>query len=121
MKNLGTLTVLLVGLATATVAKAERIQATLTGYEEVPPVSTAASGQFRAMITRGDQSIEYELTYTGLEGTVTQGHIHFGQLSVNGSIVIWLCQTATNPSPTPAHRRAHSPAPSPGPSRPLTS
>jgi hypothetical protein len=30
---------------------------------------------------------------------VQQSHIHFGQKSVNGSIVIWLCQTATTPAP----------------------
>jgi hypothetical protein len=31
---------------------------------------------------------------------VTQSHIHVGQLGVNGSVVIFLCQTATNPDPT---------------------
>ena len=31
---------------------------------------------------------------------MTQSHIHVGQLGVNGSIVIFLCQTATNPDPT---------------------
>lgn len=81
------------------VAQAERIAATLTGYEEVPSVSTVASGEFRGFINRNEDSIDYELSYSGLEGTVTQAHIHFGQLSVIGSIVIWLCQTATRPSP----------------------
>jgi CHRD domain len=71
------------------------IQATLTGYEEVPSVSTVASGEFRAQISKDDQTIEYELTYSGLQGTVQQSHIHVAQLSVNGSIVIWLCHTAT--------------------------
>jgi CHRD domain-containing protein len=80
-------------------AQAERIAATLTGYEEIPSVSTPASGEFRGFISRNDDSIDYELTYSGLQGTVTQAHIHFGQLSVIGSIVVWLCQTATNPSP----------------------
>jgi hypothetical protein len=80
-------------------AQAETIQATLIGYEEVPSVSTVASGEFRAVINRNGDSIDYELSYSGLEGTVTQAHIHFGQLSVVGSIVIWLCQTGTNPSP----------------------
>ena len=100
MKKLGIVMALLVGVATATVANAERIQATLTGYEEVPAVSTEASGQFRAMINPDDESIDYELTYSGLQGTVQQAHIHFGQLSVSGSIVIWLCQTTTTPAPT---------------------
>jgi hypothetical protein len=77
------------------------IQATLTGFEETPAaVSTDASGEFRAMINRGDQSIDYELTYSALQGTITQAHIHVAQLSVTGSIVIWLCGTTTNPGPT---------------------
>ena len=82
-------------LAAPAVARAERIQADLTGYEEVPAVSTVASGDFRAQISPDGQSIDYELTYSGLQGTVQQGHIHVAQLSVNGSIVIWLCQTAS--------------------------
>jgi CHRD domain len=82
------------------VAHAERIQATLTGFQEVPSVSTAASGEFRGFINRDEQSIDFELRYSGLQGVVLQGHIHIAQLSVNGSIVIWLCQTATNLDPT---------------------
>jgi CHRD domain len=85
---------LLLGAAVR-VAQAERIQATLTGFEEVPSVSTAASGEFRGFINRDEQSIDFELRYSGLQGTVQQAHIHVAQLSVNGSIVIWLCQTAT--------------------------
>jgi hypothetical protein len=95
MKKLGIATALLVALGVPPVAHAEHIGAKLTGYEEVPAVSTVASGEFRARISNDDQSIDYELTYSGLQGTVTQGHIHVAQLSVNGSIVIWLCQTAT--------------------------
>ena len=32
---------------------------------------------------------------------MTQAHIHVAQLSVNGSIVIWLCGTTTGTPPTP--------------------
>jgi hypothetical protein len=70
----------------------------LTGVEEVPVVSTAAVGYFIAL-TSGD-SIPYTLFYTQLQGTVTQAHIHAGQSGVNGGIIIWLCQTATNVDPT---------------------
>jgi hypothetical protein len=83
----------------ASVAQAEHIGATLTGYEEVPSVSTVANGEFRGFISRNDDSIAYELTYNGLQGAVRQAHIHVAQLSVNGSIVIWLCGTASNPGP----------------------
>src|SRR5213594_1782807 len=66
------------------------VRARLSGYNEVhfivgpPPalrgaVSTGASGTFRATIHDSSQSIDYRVTYQGLEGTVTQSHIHFGQ------------------------------------------
>jgi CHRD domain len=42
------------------------------------------------------QMISYELTYSGLEGSVTQGHIHFGQHHTVGGIVVWLCQVGGN-------------------------
>ena|SRR5437867_925416 len=71
------------------------LRAKLIGFQEVPAVSTVASGDFTATIADDDQSIEYELTYSGLQGTVQQAHIHVAQRSVNGSIVIWLCGTGT--------------------------
>jgi len=37
--------------------------------------------------------IEYTLSYSGLEGTVSQAHIHIGQKGVNGGISVWLCET----------------------------
>jgi len=67
----------------------------------VTSVATVASVQFRGRINPGDQSIDYELTYEGLQGAVTQAHIHIGQRGVNGGIVLWFCGTSpTNPGPT---------------------
>ena len=86
-------------MAVPALASAERIQATLSGYEEVPAVSTLASGEFRGTISPDETSIDYELTYSGLQGGVTQAHIHFGQASVNGGVVVWLCGTAATPGP----------------------
>jgi len=76
------------------VALAETVHVQLTSYEEVPALSSAASGRFRAFIDDAAGTIRYELVYSGLTGNVLMGHIHFGQLSVNGGISIWLCQTA---------------------------
>ena len=87
-------------LATATVAKADQIGAVLTGYEESPSVSTTASGEFTATITPDGNAILYRERFGGLQAPVTQSHIHVGQLGVNGSVVIFLCQTASNPDPT---------------------
>ena len=74
--------------------------APMTGYEENPDVSTVASGSFEARLSHDGDSFAYELGYAGLEGTVTQAHIHFGKPAVNGGISIWLCESATNQSPS---------------------
>jgi hypothetical protein len=76
------------------------LRAVLHGFEEVAAVSSTGRGRFEARISRDDTSFDYKLQYEGLEGVVTQSHIHFGQLSVNGGISVWLCQTTANPAPT---------------------
>jgi hypothetical protein len=79
--------------------RGERIDARLKGFQEVPAVSSAAGGRFRARIDNASQSLSYELSFSGLEGDVLMSHIHFGQHGVNGGIMVWLCQTAAQPSP----------------------
>jgi CHRD domain len=81
--------------ATALAGGGKEIRERLTGFEEVPVVSTEAEGRFKAEV-RGDR-IDYQLRWEDLEGTVTQAHIHFGQRDVNGGISVWLCG---NPSAT---------------------
>jgi CHRD domain len=82
------------------VAQAETIAATLTGNQEVPVVATVAGGEFRGFISSDEQSIDYELTYSGLQGPITtQAHIHVAQPSVNGGIVFWFCQSDDNQGP----------------------
>jgi hypothetical protein len=46
----------------------------------------------------------------GLEGNVTQAHIHLGQRGANGGIAVWLCSNLASP-PTPAGVQACPPAP----------
>ena len=99
MKILAITTASCVALAASATAHAKDFKAELIGYEEVPAVSTPASGEFRAKFNKKDQSLDYVLTYSDVQGTVQQAHIHFGQAGVNGSIVIWLCQTATTAAP----------------------
>jgi hypothetical protein len=71
----------------------------MSGYNEVPALSSEASGKFKARIDDQAQKIDYTLTYEGLEANATQAHIHFGQRDVSGGIVVWLCGSATNPGP----------------------
>jgi hypothetical protein len=65
-------------------------------------VSTPAEGRFRAAVDEKAEVISYELNYQGLTGAVTQAHIHFGQPSTVGGIVVWLCQTTGTPAPPPS-------------------
>lgn len=91
------------GLETAALANADRIgfiRARLRAVNEVPAVISEARGDFRARVDLDAQTIEYELSYSGLEGSVTQAHIHIGQPFAAGGIVIWLC--ANNPPITTA-------------------
>jgi hypothetical protein len=80
--------------------------ARLNGYQEVNSISTAGFGSFRLKINEDEQSVDYFLSYRGLESAVTQAHIHFAQRSVNGGIAVWLCDgdpaAAPNPPGPPA-------------------
>jgi CHRD domain len=79
----------------------KKISEFLTGFEEVPSVSTVASGTFDARISNDDSQIDWELSYSDLEGAVQQAHIHFGQKGVNGGISIWLCGNPNPPAIVP--------------------
>jgi hypothetical protein len=71
----------------------------MSGYLEAPPVSSVASGKFKASIDDANDEIHYTLSYENLEAPVAQAHIHFGQRSVSGGISAWLCEgTVASPS-----------------------
>ncbi len=98
--------VLVLGVGSFALADGGRDKAggKLIGYQEVPSVSTRASGTFEARIV-DNARIEYTLTYKDLESAATQAHIHFGQRSVNGGISLFFCSNLTSPAPpagTPA-------------------
>jgi CHRD domain len=84
--------------------KSRSVEAKLIGYQEVPSISTTGIGKIKLKI-KNSTSIEYTLSYKGLSAPATQAHIHFAQWGVNGGIMAWLCDSATNNSPvatTPA-------------------
>jgi hypothetical protein len=93
-------TFVLVG-ATATAAQGsdddddERARAKLIGYQEVPAISTEGGGTFRARMV-DDDAFRFRLSYDDLSSNVRQAHIHFGQKSVNGGIVVFLCSNLGN-------------------------
>lgn len=79
----------------------------LTGYQEVPALSTSGHGTFRASIRSGGSAIRYRLTYAGLEAKPLQAHIHLGQRGVNAGVIVFLCDNTgagpagTQPCPDP--------------------
>lgn len=75
----------------------------MIGYEENPDISTVASGSFDARLSNDGTTIKYELSYSGLEGTVQQAHVHFGKRAINGGVSFFLCSNLPAPPPgTPA-------------------
>jgi CHRD domain len=72
------------------------LTATMSGYQEVPAISSTGTADFTADVSKDGNSISWQLTYSGLEGDVQQSHIHFGQRSVNGGISVFLCTNLGN-------------------------
>lgn len=68
----------------------------LSGYEEVPAISTSGRGIMNARISAFENEIPYDLQYSNLEGNITQAHIHLGQSGVNGAISVFLCTNLGN-------------------------
>lgn len=97
------------GIGTAAIAHdRSRFSASISGFEEVPTLSTDANGLFKASISRGGDEIRYVLSYRGpfnadntpAGSTVTQAHIHLGARAVNGGVSVFLC--ANPPAGPPA-------------------
>jgi hypothetical protein len=89
-------------IATAGVALADngrenvRDRQHLTGYEEVPALSTPGAGDFKIELNRAGDTLSYSLTFSGLESDATQAHIHFENATNNGNIVVFLCSNLGN-------------------------
>lgn len=82
--------------------RSNNAKATLTGYQEVPAVSSTGTGTLDLRIDDEAQTIEYELTYENLEGTITTAsHIHLGQAAVNGGVSAFFCGGGGRPACTP--------------------
>jgi hypothetical protein len=85
------------------------LTATMSGYQEVPAISSTGTADFTADVSQDGNSIAWQLSYSGLEGDVTQSHIHFGQRSVSGPISVFLCTNLNNgPAGTQACPGPHS-------------
>jgi len=98
----GALAVLAVGSYAVAGGGTNNVHEDLVGYEEVPAVSTAAGGSIELKIDDAASTIDYTLSYAGIEGgSVAAAHIHLGQPSVNGGVSAFLCGGGGKP-PCPA-------------------
>jgi len=86
----------------------KRISEFLTGYQETPAaISTTGNGTFKARISNDESRIDWELSYSDLQGAVQQSHIHLGAKGTTGGITVFLCTNlgngpaGTQPCPAP--------------------
>jgi CHRD domain len=90
--------------------RGQEYTARLNGFNELGGLSGQTGANSGAILTRGtgelqlhldksNQTATYRLTYSDLTSAAVMAHIHFGKVHVPGSILIWLCQTATDPGP----------------------
>lgn len=83
-------------------ALADEISVALSGQNEIPPVTTPATGT--GTLTVGpDKSVRGRVTISGMSATVA--HIHEAAAGSNGAIVIPLAKTSDNVWVVPADVR----------------
>ena len=71
--------------------KIKSFATSLSGFEEVPSLFTSGVGKFKGKLNNDQTQLTYELSYSSLEGNVTQAHIHFAQRRLVGNIMVFLC------------------------------
>jgi predicted small secreted protein len=74
-------------------------QITLSGANEVPPVSTTASGSGTVKVT-SERSVSGKISVTGM--TATAAHIHEGAAGSNGPVIVPFTKTGDNQFEAPA-------------------
>lgn len=90
---ISTLTALAVGLLlTSHTGRAAfnelRLTATLNGANEVPPITTDASGVGNFIINTADNTLHFDITVQGLSSTETAAHIHGpAEIGINAGVL----------------------------------
>ncbi len=89
MKRCTYVAVVLASMLWAGAAKADFIAtAPLSGLNSVPQHPTGASGFAMVMFDSVLDQLTVDLTFTDLSAPVAAGHIHFGDVGVNGPVIL---------------------------------
>jgi hypothetical protein len=86
------------GIASLTVY-AQSMKVTLAGSQEVPPVTTSASGTGSIMVSP-DGLVSGSVTTVGVDGTMA--HIHEAPMGQNGPVIVPFAKTADGVWSVPA-------------------
>jgi hypothetical protein len=70
--------------------RSNTFHATLSGHNEVPAIHTGGSGHLMLTVNN-DNTLSFELTYSGLSSPVQAAHVHFAQPNVNGGVSFFFC------------------------------
>ena len=71
-------------------ASADEVKVTLSGSQEVPPVTTSASGN-GAITVNPDKTVSGSIATKGISATAA--HIHAGAAGKNGSVIVPLAKS----------------------------
>ena len=96
--SIGVAVVSAAGIAGTAALAVSQAPPKLTGYQEVPALSTPATGTFSFTYNTAPTTIDYTLTYSGFGTAVSQAHIHLGQAGVNGGVIAFLCGGGGKPA-----------------------
>jgi hypothetical protein len=76
-------------------AQGRNFQATLTGAEEVPALSSAASGEAEFELNAQETTLRFTIQVEDITNAF-MGHIHQGPKGANGEVIVWLFPRAAN-------------------------
>ena len=88
-KLISTAAVLAIGVLASAIALGVEVTVKLAGANEVPAVTTSASGQGKITIAN-DGAVSGSVTTTGVAGTAA--HIHMGGVGKNGPVIVPLAK-----------------------------
>lgn len=86
------------GSITAATAATTRFSVTLTGAQQVPPVTTSGSGMANMAYDPATRELTWSISFAGLSSPVTMAHIHGpAAKGANAGVEVWLSKKGVPP------------------------